>query len=197
MDLHSRADLLPAVPCDWSVQRRLRAMPPIVRAGISPAIGVAMARLSSPPIGVDPLQTAPHPSASPPDRDPSLTLSAPDGIEDEGFDVAQMRTPEGHAIYLKGSVSERVFRVSLARDPAESRLWCLFVEQRASVGSVGGNHGAVIGPGRLSQSDALACLRDLAADPSAWLSDLRRERLLAWIRSRPKVEKELPLLLRK
>lgn len=111
--------------------------------------------------------------------------------------MAQMRTPEGHALYLKGSVSERVFRVSLARDPAESRLWCLFFEQRASVGAVGGNFGAVIGPGRLSQFDALACLKELAEDPTTWLNDRRRARLLAWLRSRPIVEKTPLLPLKK
>jgi hypothetical protein len=115
------------------------------------------------------------------------------GFEGEGFEVAPARVPEGHAIYLKGSVSDRVFRVSLARDPDETRHWCLFFEQRASVGAVGGNFGAVIGPGHLSQPEALACLKELAEDPAAWLNDLRRERLLAWLRSRPIVEKT-PLL---
>lgn len=127
------------------------------------------------------------------DPDPVPAPTAPEGFAGECFDVAQMRTPEGHALYLKGRISERVFRVSLARDPAETRLWCLFVEQRGSVGAVGGNFGAVIGPGRLTQSDALACLKELAEDPQAWLGDTRRSRLLAWLRSCPIVEKT-PLL---
>jgi hypothetical protein len=152
-----------------------------------------MAQFSAPHLAPNVPDRAPRSVAAPAEPETESPPSGTEGFAGESFDVAQMRTPEGHALYLKGQVSDRVFRVSLARDPAESRLWCLFVEQRASVGAVGGNFGAVIGPGRLSQLDALACLRELAEDPAAWLNDRRRERLLAWIRARPVVEKT-PLL---
>ena len=156
-----------------------------------------MAHLSTPRIVPNLSERASRQTGSPADPEAGSPLPAADGFASESFDVAQMRTPEGHALYLKGRESERVFRVSLARDPAATRLWCLFVEQRASVGSVGGNFGAVIGPGRLSQFEALACLKELAEDPGAWLSDRRRARLLAWLRSRPIVEKTPLIALKK
>jgi hypothetical protein len=152
-----------------------------------------MAQLSAPRAVPNLPEGGPLRTASPADPDLNEPLPPSEEFASESFGVAQMRTPEGHALYLKGQISDRVFRVSLARDPAESRLWCLFVEQRASVGAVGGNFGAVIGPGRLTQFEALACLKELAEDPGAWLSDVRRARLLAWLRSRPIVEKK-PLL---
>jgi len=156
-----------------------------------------MAQFTAPRITPNLPERAPLPAAAPADQEAGLPLAGPEGFAGESFDVAQMRVPEGHALYLKGCISERVFRVSLARDPAESRLWCLFVEQRASVGSVGGNFGAVIGPGRLTQLDALACLKELAEDPAAWLSDPGRARLHDWLRSRPIVEKTPLLPLKK
>jgi hypothetical protein len=156
-----------------------------------------MAQLSAPHIAPNLADRTPRSTAAAVEPETGSPPPSAEGFSGEGFDVAQMRTPEGHALYLKGRISERVFRVSLARDPAESRLWCLFVEQRASVGAVGGNFGAVIGPGRLSQFDALACLKELAEDPAAWLNDPGRARLLAWIRSRPIVEKTPLLPLKK
>lgn len=130
-----------------------------------------------------PADAQPTPPASP--ASPASTRASGDA---EGFELSKSPTPEGHALYLKGRVSSRVFRVSLARDPAQPRSWCLFVEHRASVGVPGRRTDAVIGPGRLTREDALEELRALEANPNAWLGDGRRGKLLDWMRTRPPVE---------
>ena len=124
----------------------------------------------------------------PADAPPSPPASTLAGGDAEGFELGKSPTPEGHALYLKGRVSGRVFRVSLARDPAEPRSWCLFVEHRASVGVPGRRTDAVIGPGRLTRENALVELQSLEENPNAWLSDGRRGKLLDWMRTRPPVE---------
>ena len=133
-----------------------------------------------------------------PAEDPELRLptdatlsplaSPRSGGDSEGFELGKSSTPEGHALYLKGRVSGRVFRVSLARDPAEPRSWCLFVEHRASMGVPGRRTDGVIGPGRLTREDALDALRSIEANPNAWLSDRKRGKLLDWMRTRPPAE---------
>jgi hypothetical protein len=135
---------------------------------------------------------------APPADDPELRLPTEaqppsaagkrSGSDGEGFELGKSPTPEGHALYLKGRVSGRVFRVSLARDPAEPRSWCLFVEHRASVGVPGRRTDAVIGPGRLTREAALDALRSIESNPNAWLSDRKREKLLDWMRTRPPAE---------
>jgi hypothetical protein len=124
----------------------------------------------------------------PADEQPTSPASTHAGSEGEGFELGKSPTPEGHALYLKGRVSGRVFRVSLARDPAEPRSWCLFVEHRVSVGVPGRRTDAVIGPGRLTRENALVELQAIEANPNAWLSDGRRGKLLDWMRTRPPVE---------
>ncbi len=124
----------------------------------------------------------------PTDAQPLPAAASPRLGESEGFELGKSSTPEGHALYLKGRVSGRVFRVSLARDPAEPRSWCLFVEHRASMGVPGHRTDAVIGPGRLTREDALDALRSIESNPNAWLSDRRRGKLLDWMRTRPPAE---------
>lgn len=115
------------------------------------------------------------------------------GIGQEGFDLVELRTAEGHALYLKGRISGHIFRFSLARDPAQARLWCLFVERCAAVGTIGQRLDGVIGPGRLTREEALTALQELAADPTKWLGQRRRQPLLAWLRaSGAKSENPLP-----
>ena len=173
---------------DWSVHRRLRATPPVVPAGDPPAKTVVMARDPGLPPEAQASSADDPEHHLPTDAYPMSPASTQSSDADEGFELGKSPTPEGHALYLKGRVSGQVFRVSLARDPAEPRSWCLFVEHRASVGVPGRRTDAVIGPGRLTREDALKELGAIEANPNAWLSDGRREKLLDWMRTRPPAE---------
>ena len=99
----------------------------------------------------------------------------------EAFDVVELRAQEGHALYLKGHDSGRLFRLSLVRDPAQPRLWCLLVERCAAVGVNGRRLEAVLGPGGLTREEALSALEALATNPGDWLGDPRQRQLHGWL----------------
>jgi hypothetical protein len=100
----------------------------------------------------------------------------------EGFDTLESRAQEGHALYLRGRVSGRLFRFSPVRDPAQPRLWCLLVERCETPGIAGRRSEAVIGPGGLTREEAQIALRELGANPTKWLGQPRHRRLQSWLR---------------
>ena len=99
----------------------------------------------------------------------------------ETFDLVEWRSQEGHALYLKGHDSGRLFRLSLVRDPAQPRLWCLLVEHCAAVGVNGRRLAAVLGPGGLTREEALTALQELGANPTSWLEEPRHRQLCGWL----------------
>jgi hypothetical protein len=102
-------------------------------------------------------------------------------VSAEAFDIVEMRAQEGHALYLKGHDSGRLFRLSLVRDPAQPRLWCLLVERCATIGVNGRRLEAVLGPGGLTREEALTALHELGTNPANWLGDPRQRQLHGWL----------------
>jgi hypothetical protein len=103
-------------------------------------------------------------------------------VSAEGFEVLESRAQEGHALYLRGSLSGRLFRFSPVRDPAQPRLWCLLVERCVTAGITGRREEAVIGPGGMTREEAQAALRELGANPAKWLGQPRHRALQVWLR---------------
>jgi hypothetical protein len=102
-------------------------------------------------------------------------------VSAEGFDTLESRVQEGHALYLRGRVSGRLFRFSPVRDPAQPRLWCLLVERCETPGITGRRGEAVIGPGGLTREEAQIALRELGANPTKWLGQPDHRRLRSWL----------------
>jgi hypothetical protein len=103
-------------------------------------------------------------------------------VNGEGFDTLESRAQEGYALYLRGRVSGRLFRISPVRDPVQPRLWCLLVERCETPGIAGRRSEAVIGPGGLTREEAQIALRELGANPTQWLGQPRYRRLQSWLR---------------
>ena len=100
----------------------------------------------------------------------------------EGFDSVDPRVRDGHAVYLRGRVSGRVFRVSPVRDPGQPRLWCLLVERCLSATTPITRGDAVIGTAASPREEALAELHELEKDPTTWLGQKHHRALRTWLR---------------
>ena len=105
-------------------------------------------------------------------------------MSDEGFDAVDTRVRDGHAVYLRGRLSGRLFRVSPVRDPGQPRLWCLLIERCVSATTPVTRADAVIGTTAATREEALAELQDLEKDPTKWLGQQRHRALRTWLRER-------------
>lgn len=100
----------------------------------------------------------------------------------EGFDVVDSRVRDGQAVYLRGRLSGRVFRVSPVRDPVQPRLWCLLVERCLAATTPVSRDDAVIGTAAATREEALSSLRDLEKNPTEWLGQQGHRALRTWLR---------------
>jgi hypothetical protein len=105
-------------------------------------------------------------------------------MNDDGFEAVDTRVRDGHAVYLRGRRSGRVFRISPVRDPVQPRLWCLLVERCASAAVPITRGDAVIGTVAATKEEALTALRELEKNPTQWLGQRDHRALRAWLRDR-------------
>jgi hypothetical protein len=159
----------------------------VVFAGTLPAVGDGYAAHHAPSGAIPHLPL--HLSVGPPPAPPARRL--PRGAEaqsrlisvaSEGFETLESRAQEGHAVYLRGSLSGRLFRVSPVRDPAQPRLWCLLIERCATTGVNGLREEAVLGTEAMPREEVLGALNELRANPAKWLGQPRRKSLRVWLR---------------
>jgi hypothetical protein len=101
----------------------------------------------------------------------------------EGFDAVEHRPPEGHAVYVRGRLSGRIFRVSPARDPAQPRLWCLLVERCVAAGVNGHRTAAVIGTEAMTREQVLGTIEAVRANATEWLGQPEHRALYGWLQA--------------
>lgn len=99
----------------------------------------------------------------------------------ESFEVANLRVPEGLALYLKANPSNWFFRVAPVRDPAQPRFWCLFVEQCSRIGSLDDVYERFVGPRGMSRQELIDTLNAIRAAPERWLSYAENRELSSWL----------------
>lgn len=110
------------------------------------------------------------------------------------FDVVEPRPPEGLALYLRPDQSRWLFRVTPARDPSQPRLWCLRIDRCARTGPLPHDDLAslFVAARGMTRDQLMETLRDLRADPSAWLGQNSHRDLRRWLHKASAVPFEVP-----
>ena len=99
----------------------------------------------------------------------------------ESFEIADLRVPEGLALYLRASPSNWFFRFAPVRDPAQPRFWRLFIEQCTRIGELGGSYDQFVGPKGMSRQELLDTLSEIRSAPESWLSGVDQRELSSWL----------------
>jgi hypothetical protein len=102
----------------------------------------------------------------------------------EAFDVVDSRAPVGLGLYLRARSNGRLFRVMLARDPAQPRLWCLRVDTCAPSGVVPVGGRSCLATTGTERENAISVLETIRADVAAWLDGDERRSLRRWLGDR-------------
>jgi hypothetical protein len=102
----------------------------------------------------------------------------------ERFDIVETRAPEGLAVYVRSSESQRLFRVAPARDPEEPRFWCLRIDWCLRPGPIGGagDHAEIYVAARgMTREQLMTALQEIRANPETWLGESRQQELRRWL----------------
>jgi hypothetical protein len=99
----------------------------------------------------------------------------------ESFEIADLRVPEGLALYIRANPSNWLFRVAPVRDPDQPRLWCLFVEQCSRIGVTGGTFEQHVSMRGMSRQELLDTLTEIRSAPESWLSGTDQRELSSWL----------------
>jgi hypothetical protein len=102
----------------------------------------------------------------------------------ETFEVVESRAPVGLGLYLRARSNGRLFRVTLARDPAQPRFWCLRVDTCAPSGVVPVGGRACLATAGTEREGAISTLEAIRTDVAAWLAGDERRPLRGWLRDR-------------
>ncbi|HEY7034021.1 MAG TPA: hypothetical protein VH482_21975 [Thermomicrobiales bacterium] len=102
----------------------------------------------------------------------------------EVFEVVESRAPVGLGLYLRARSTGRLFRVMLARDPAQPRLWCLRVDTCAPSGVVPAGSRCCLATVGTEREGAISTLEAIRTDVAAWLAGDERQSLRGWLGER-------------
>src|SRR5262245_36533289 len=102
----------------------------------------------------------------------------------EDFEVVDSRAPVGLGLYLRARSTGRLFRVMLARDPAQPRLWCLRVDTCAPSGVVPVGSRCCLATAGTEREGAISTLAAIRTDVDACLAGDQRQWLRGWLGER-------------
>jgi hypothetical protein len=100
------------------------------------------------------------------------------------FEVVDSRAPVGLGLYLRARSTGRLFRVMLARDPAQPRLWCLRVDTCTPSGVVPIGSRSCLATAGTEREGAISTLEAIKTDVVGWLAGDERRALRGWLGER-------------